>query len=76
MDWLILSLIGAAAFAATGIIDKLLLGRFVREPVAYLAALVIMQQALVLAIPVYLGWGWIYPQTLYALATGGFQVVL
>lgn len=76
MDWLALSLIGAAAFAATGIIDKLFLGRFVREPLAYLAALVIMQQVLVLAIPFYLGWGWVYPQTLYALATGGFQVIL
>ena len=76
MDWLSLSFIGAAAFAATGIIDKLFLGRFVREPLAYLAALVIMQQALVLAIPFYLGWGWIYPQTLYALATGSFQVIL
>jgi drug/metabolite transporter (DMT)-like permease len=76
VDWLALSFIGAAAFAATGIIDKLFLGRFVREPLAYLAALVIMQQALVLAIPFYLGWGWIYPQTLYALATGSFQVIL
>ncbi len=76
MDWLALSLVGAAAFAATGIIDKLLLGRVVREPLAYLAALVIMQQALILAIPLYMGWGWIYPQTLYALATGAFQVVL
>nr|HPM27400.1 EamA family transporter [Methanothrix sp.] len=76
MDWLSLSFIGAAAFAATGIIDKLFLGRFVREPLAYLAALVIMQQALVFAIPFYLGWGWVYPQTLYALATGSFQVIL
>lgn len=76
MDWFILSLLGAAAFAATGIIDKLLLGRFVQEPLAYLAALVIMQQALIPAIPFYLGWGWLFPQALYALATGAFQVIL
>lgn len=76
MDWLILSLIGACAYAATGIIDKLLLIRFVRQPLAYLAALVIMQQAMILFIPLYMGWGWVYPQTLYALATGAFQVIL
>ncbi|MDD1739591.1 MAG: hypothetical protein LUQ30_01895 [Methanothrix sp.] len=73
MDWFVLSLLGAAAFAATGIIDKLLLGRFVQKPLAYLAALVIMQQALIPAIPFYLGWGWLFPQALYALATGAFQ---
>ncbi|MDD1733381.1 MAG: EamA family transporter [Methanothrix sp.] len=76
MDWFVLSLLGAAAFAATGIIDKLLLGRFVQKPLAYLAALVIMQQALIPAIPFYLGWGWLFPQALYALATGAFQVIL
>jgi uncharacterized membrane protein len=76
VDWLVLSLLGAAAFAAAEIIDKLFLGRFISGPLAYLAALVIMQEALVLAIPFYLGWGWVYPQTLYALATGSFQVIL
>lgn len=67
---------GAAALAVTGILDKFLLSRFVRDPLAYLAALVIMQQAMILAIPFYLGWGLVYPQTLYALATGTFQVIL
>lgn len=35
-----------------------------------------MQQILIVAIPAYLGWGFVYPQTLYALAAGGCQVVL
>ena len=76
VDWLFLSLLGAAALAVTGVIDKFILGRYVRDPLAYLAALVVMQQILIVAIPAYLGWGFVYPQTLYALAAGGCQVVL
>ena len=76
MDWLFLSLLGAAALAVTGVIDKFILGRYVRDPLAYLAALVVMQQILIVAIPAYLGWGFVYPQTIYALAAGGCQVVL
>jgi uncharacterized membrane protein len=76
VDWLFLSLVGAAALAVTGVIDKFILGRYVRDPLAYLAALVVMQQILIVAIPAYLGWGFVYPQTLYALAAGGCQVVL
>ena len=76
MDWLFLSLLGAAALSVTGIIDKFILGKHVRDPLAYLAALVVMQQILIVAVPAYLGWGYIFPQSLYALATGGAQVVL
>ncbi|MDD1760604.1 MAG: EamA family transporter [Methanothrix sp.] len=76
MDWFILSLVGAAAISVTGIIDKLILGRFVRDPLAYLVVLVVMQQTLVLAIPAHLGWGFVYPQSLYALIAGAFQVIL
>ena len=76
VDWLFLSLAGAAALAVTGVIDKFILGRYVRDPLAYLAALVVLQQILIVAIPAYLGWGFVYPQTLYALAAGGCQVVL
>ncbi len=76
MDWLFLSLLGASALAITGVIDKFVLGRYVRNPLAYLAALVVIQQILIVAIPAYLGWGFVYPQTLYALAAGGCQVIL
>ncbi|HUS75754.1 MAG TPA: EamA family transporter [Methanothrix sp.] len=76
MDWLFLSLLGASALAVTGVIDKFILGRYVRDPLAYLAALVVMQQILIVAIPAYLGWGFVFPQTLYALAAGSCQVVL
>ena len=76
MDWLFLSLAGAAALAVTGVIDKFILGKYVRDPLTYLAALVVMQQLLIVAIPAYLGWGFVYPQTLYALVAGGCQAVL
>ena len=76
MDWLFLSLLGASALAVTGVIDKFILDRHVRDPIAYLAALVIMQQLLIVVIPVYLGWGYIFPQSIYALAAGSCQVVL
>ena len=47
VDWLFLSLLGAAALAVTGVIDKFVLGRYVRDPLAYLTALVLMQQILI-----------------------------
>jgi uncharacterized membrane protein len=76
VDWFILSLVGASALAVTGVIDKFVLSKYVRDPLAYLAALVVMQQMLIAVIPLYLGWGFVYPQTLYAMAAGGIQVVL
>jgi uncharacterized membrane protein len=76
VDWFFLSLVGASALAVTGVIDKFILGKYVRNPLAYLAALVVIQQILIVAIPAYFGWGFVYPQTLYALAAGGCQVIL
>jgi len=76
VDWLFFSFAGAAALAVTGVIDKFILSRYVRDPLAYLAALVVMQQILIVAIPIYWGWGYVFPQTLYALAAGSCQVVL
>jgi len=62
--------------AVTGIIDKLVLSRYVRDPLAYLTALVAMQQAVIMIVPASFGWGYVYPQSLYAMAAGGVQVVL
>lgn len=62
--------------SVTGIIDKFVLVKYVRDPLAYLAVLVAMQQIFILAVPAYLGWGYVYPHSLYAMAAGGVQVVL
>jgi uncharacterized membrane protein len=76
VDWFILSMLGAASLAVTGVIDKFILGKYVRNPLAYLVVLVFLQQIFVVAIPVYTGLGFVYPHSLYALATGGALVVL
>jgi uncharacterized membrane protein len=76
VDWLFLSFVGASALSVTGVIDKFILSRYVRNPLAYLVALVMMQQIFILVIPAYLGWGYVFPQSIYALATGICQVVL
>ncbi|VVB68611.1 EamA-like transporter family protein [uncultured archaeon] len=76
MDWLIFSLAGAASLAVTGIIDKFILARYVRDPHAYLAALIILQQIFAVGIILFAGPGFTYPYSLYAVAVGGLQVPL
>ncbi len=76
MDWFFFSVLGAASLAVTGIIDKFYLGRYVQNPVAYLVILVVLQQIFIVPVLAYAGWGFVYPQTLYALATGGLQIIL
>jgi drug/metabolite transporter (DMT)-like permease len=76
VNWFFLSIIGAASLAVTGVIDKFILGKYVRNPLAYLVALVFLQQIFVVTIPFFVGLGFVYPQSLYALATGGALVIL
>lgn len=76
MDWFFFSLIGASSLAVTGIIDKFIISKYVRSPLAYLAALVILQQIFAIGIIAFSGFGFVYPQSLYALAAGGLQMIL
>ncbi|MHC1686564.1 MAG: EamA family transporter [Methanothrix sp.] len=76
MDWFFFSLVGASSLAVTGIIDKLIISKYVRNPLAYLAALVILQQIFAVGIMAFAGLGFVFPQSLYALAAGGLQIVL
>lgn len=76
MDWLFFSLAGAASLAVTAVIDKFILGKYVRDPQAYLAALIILQQIFAVGILLFAGPGFTYPYSLYATVTGGLQVVL
>jgi uncharacterized membrane protein len=68
-------LMGAASLAVTGIIDKVILDRYVRNSDAYLVALIILQQIFAVAILVLAGPGFVYPQSLYALAVGVIQAI-
>ena len=76
MDWFFLSLAGAASVAVTGVIDKFIMGKYVRNPLVYLVALVVLQQVFVVPILVYAGWGFVYPQSIYAMVAGFAQVIL
>lgn len=69
-------MLGAAFLAVTGIIDKVILEKYVRSPLAYLVVLVVLQQIFIIPIPIYAGLDFVYPQSLYALALGGAQVIL
>jgi uncharacterized membrane protein len=70
-----LCLMGAASLAVTGIIDKVILDRYVRNSNAYLVALIILQQIFAVVIFVLAGPGFVYPQSLYALAVGVIQAI-
>ncbi len=62
--------------AVTGVIDKFIMGKYVRNPLVYLVALVVLQQVFVVPILVYAGWGFVYPQSIYAMVAGFAQVIL
>ena len=62
--------------AVTGVIDKFIMGKYVRNPLVYLVALVVLQQVFVVPILVYAGWGFVYPQSIYAMGAGFAQVIL
>lgn len=62
--------------AVTGVADKFIMSKYVRNPLAYLVTLVILQQIFVVPIIVYAGWSFVYPQSIYALAAGCAQVIL
>jgi uncharacterized membrane protein len=75
VGWFFFSLLGAASLAVTGIIDKVILDKYVRNSDAYLVALIILQQIFAVGILVLAGPGFVYPQSLYALAVGVIQAV-
>jgi len=76
VDWFAFSIAGAACLAVTGIIDKFYLGRYVRNTLAYLFVLVVIQQVFLLPVLAYAGLEFVYPQSLYALSIGVVQVIL
>ncbi len=76
MDWFLFALIGAASLAITGIVDKFILDKYVKSCYAYLISLVLIQQIFTIGIFLIMGSGFVYPQSLYAVAAGAAQVVL
>jgi len=76
VDWFIFSFIGASSLAITGVIDKLILDKYIRSSNAYLITLIIIQQIFTIGIFLSIGHGFVYPQSIYAMGAGAAQVVL
>ena len=74
MDWFLFSLLGAASLAVTGVIDKFILEKYVQNSHAYLIALIVLQQAFAAGIFLIVGSGFVFPQSLYAIAVGVIQI--
>ncbi len=76
MDWLYFALVSTASFAVTVIIDKLLLSRYVRSSTAYLITLLIIQQVFAALIFAFVGAGFTYPASVYAMLAGAAQAAM
>lgn len=76
MNWLIFAILSTAAFAATVIIDKLLLNRYVRNSTAYLIALIVMQQFFAAVVIAFYGASFIYPASIYGMLAGSAQAAM
>jgi len=76
MSWLVFALIGTASFATTGILDKFILSRYIRNSAAYLVSLILVQQVFAVLILVFKGVEFVYPISVLALFSGSFQVVV
>ncbi len=74
MNWFFFSLLGASSLAITGVIDKLILEKYVQNSHAYLVALIFLQQALAACIFLTMGSGFVYPHSLYAIVVGVIQI--
>jgi uncharacterized membrane protein len=74
VDWLLFSLLGAASLAVTGVIDKFILEKYVQNSHTYLIALIVLQQAFAACIFLIMGSGFVFPQSIYAIAVGVIQI--
>lgn len=76
MNWLVFAIIGTASLATTGILDKFILSRYIKNSAAYLVALILVQQLFAVLILVFKGVEFVYPTSVLALISGSFQIVL
>jgi len=76
MDWLIYALVGTISLANTAILDKFILGSYIRDATAYLVSLIVVQQLFAFLVLVFKGFEFTYPSSVIAFFAGSFQVVL
>ena len=73
MSWIFLSLAGCASFAATGILDKVLISRHIEDSLAYLVAIMLVQQLFSIFVVLWKGCIVEYPWTFLALIVGSLE---
>jgi drug/metabolite transporter (DMT)-like permease len=76
MDWLFFALLSTGSFAATVIIDKLLLSHYVRNATAYLIALIMVQQIFAAMVFAAVGASFKYPISIYGMLIGAAQAAM
>ncbi len=76
MNWLFFALLSTASLAVTVIIDKLLLNRYVRNSIAYLITLIIIQQFFAALILIFHGASYDYPTSIYGMLAGTAQAAM
>ena len=75
MDWFSFALLGAASLAFTGVIDKFILEKYVSNSYSYLVCLILFQQIFAAGIFYFMGSGFVYPQSFYAILAGIVQIM-
>lgn len=75
MNWLILALFGTVSFTLAGLLDKLILDRYMQEPKVYLLCQVLAQQVFALTAFAFIRPGFVFPDALLAVALGSIQVL-
>lgn len=74
MIWFPLALISTAFLAATAVLDKILLSRYIQTSGAYLVSLIIFQQIFAAAIFAKIGFDFVYPDSIMAIVAGFIQI--
>ncbi len=75
VSWLLLALSGTVSFTLAGLLDKLILDRYMQEPKVYLLCQVLAQQLFALAAFAFIRPAFVFPDSLFAVALGSLQVL-
>lgn len=75
VSWLLLALFGTVSFTLAGLLDKLILDRYMQEPKVYLLCQVLAQQVFALTAFAFIWPEFVFPDTILAVALGSIQVL-
>ncbi|ABK14603.1 hypothetical protein Mthe_0814 [Methanothrix thermoacetophila PT] len=75
VSWLLLALFGTVSFTLAGLLDKLILDRYLQEPKVYLLCQVLAQQVFSLTAFAFIRPEFVFPDALLAMGIGSIQVL-